>query len=298
VRRRDLQACIASALRRTAFDATGAHQPIITRGTLALEQTQRYCANILVAEDNLTNQQVIRLSLERMGCTVTVVGDGNEAVEACLAQPFDLVLMDVQMPHMDGLEATRNIRRRELSSGHTPIFALTASAMTGDLERCISAGMDGLLTKPLEQSRLRETLDKLGFARVNVDARMTTKTDGASAPAPTPSAAPIDFERLRAAVGNDVQALRQICDTYVSTAFNLVEALSQAVADKDHRALKAAAHSLRGSSTSIFADRVAKPAAELEYSGQDRSPAELQLLVSEARAALDECTVYVRCVVA
>ena len=185
VRRSELDTCIASALGRTAFEATGAYQSLTTRGPLALGPMNKYSANILVAEDNLTNQMVIRVSLERMGCAVTIVDDGATAVETCLAQHFDLVLMDVQMPLMDGLEATREIRRREIPGRHTPIVALTASAMTGDLERCTAAGMDGLLTKPLEQARLRETLDRMGFALGNADgSRQAAPQHPAPGPAP------------------------------------------------------------------------------------------------------------------
>lgn len=296
VRRREMLTCIASALGRNAFDATGAHQSLITRGTLAIVSANQYSANVLVAEDNLTNQQVIRLSLERMGCTVTVVDDGAAAVEACLATAFDLILMDVQMPVMEGLEATREIRRREPGGRHTPIFALTASAMKGDLEKCTDAGMDGLLTKPLEQSRLRETLDRLGFALVSPIAR--TALLQPAAPLAASASAPIDLQRLRAAIGNDATVLRQVCDSYVATGLKLVDSLSLAVTTNDHRALKAAAHSLRGGSSSMFAACVAKPAAELEHSEHDRPAAELQALVSEARAALDECATYIHAEVA
>jgi signal transduction histidine kinase/CheY-like chemotaxis protein len=296
VRRRELHTCIASALTRNSFDATGAHQPLITRGTLALETTNRYSANILVAEDNLTNQQVIRLSLERMGCTVTVVADGAAAVEACLAQPFDLVLMDVQMPIMDGLEATRDIRRRETSGKHTPIFALTASAMTGDLERCTNAGMDGLLTKPLEQTRLRETLDRLGLAISTVprDASVTTPP----APAAAPVIAPIDFERLSAATGADTQTLHAVCRAFVASNAQLIDKMAHALASDDHIELRAAAHTLKGGSGSIYAQRLTNAAAALESDQQGRPPIELVSLLDEIRTASAECAAYVEAHVA
>jgi len=105
---------------------------------------------ILLAEDNRVNQVVAVRLLERRGHQVTVAPTGVEALEALLREPFDLVLMDVQMPEMDGLAATAAVRLREaVTGGHLPIFAMTAHAMKGDAERCRNAGMDGYLSKPV-----------------------------------------------------------------------------------------------------------------------------------------------------
>jgi signal transduction histidine kinase/ligand-binding sensor domain-containing protein/CheY-like chemotaxis protein len=110
---------------------------------------------VLLAEDNVVNQTLTLRFLEHAGYTVVCAMDGREAVEACAAQRFDLVLMDIQMPHMDGFEATAELRRREaISGGHIPIVALTANAMKGDRERCLAAGMDGYVTKPMNRSEL------------------------------------------------------------------------------------------------------------------------------------------------
>ncbi len=117
---------------------------------------------MLVAEDNIVNQRVTRRFLERLGCKVELADNGLRACELCAGSNFDLVLMDVQMPVMDGLTATREIRRAQ-SGRRTPIVALTASAMTDELDRCLAAGMDGLLTKPLQPLRLREILDRHGL---------------------------------------------------------------------------------------------------------------------------------------
>jgi signal transduction histidine kinase/CheY-like chemotaxis protein len=111
--------------------------------------------HVLLVEDNIVNQKLARHMLENAGYTVVGAMDGREAVEACAAQRFDLVLMDLQMPHMDGFEATAELRRREaISGGHLPIVALTANAMAGDRERCLAAGMDGYVTKPMKRPEL------------------------------------------------------------------------------------------------------------------------------------------------
>jgi signal transduction histidine kinase/ligand-binding sensor domain-containing protein/DNA-binding response OmpR family regulator len=117
--------------------------------------------NILVAEDNTINQRVAKVLLERAGHTVTVVNDGSAAVQACTARQFDVVLMDVQMPVMDGFAATAAIRHAEEGRRHTPILALTAHAMRGDMERCLDAGMDDYLTKPINVEQLNDRLRKL-----------------------------------------------------------------------------------------------------------------------------------------
>ena len=120
---------------------------------------------VLIAEDNVVSQQAARRFLEAIGCDVTVVGDGAAAVNACARHEFALVLMDLQMPRMDGIDATHEIRRQERPGRHVPILALTAKSAADELARCTAAGMDGLLTKPLDIARLRQALDRFGIAR-------------------------------------------------------------------------------------------------------------------------------------
>jgi signal transduction histidine kinase/CheY-like chemotaxis protein len=122
---------------------------------------------ILVAEDNVVNQKLVSELLRREGHSIVVVGDGHRAVEAVRGEAFDLVLMDVQMPILDGLEATEEIRCAEKGSArHVPIVAMTASAMNGDQEKCLKAGMDDYLTKPIDIASLRETLAKFASKRI------------------------------------------------------------------------------------------------------------------------------------
>jgi len=121
---------------------------------------------VLVAEDNPVNQKLAVKLLQKMGHAVTPASTGREAVSLSQTEKFDLILMDVQMPEMDGLEATACIRQCEKSTDcHIPIIAMTAHAMKGDRERCLCAGMDGYLSKPINQSELADTID--GFAQLN-----------------------------------------------------------------------------------------------------------------------------------
>ncbi len=154
-----------SELREAIARVLGAREqkgpiPLITRYSLgdALEPTAQL--RVLVAEDNSVNQRLATRLLEKRGHRVTVTANGREAVEALANQTFDLVLMDVQMPEMDGFEATAAIREKEKHNGaHMPIVALTAHAMKGDRERCLAAGMDGYLSKPIRSQELDEILN-------------------------------------------------------------------------------------------------------------------------------------------
>ena len=114
--------------------------------------------HILLAEDNAVNQLVARRLLEKQGHSVTLVTDGRRAVEEFEKTAFDLILMDVQMPEMDGYEATAAIRAQESGRSRTPILALTAHAMSGDRERCLKAGMDGFVSKPIQLPELMDAI--------------------------------------------------------------------------------------------------------------------------------------------
>jgi two-component system sensor histidine kinase/response regulator len=134
-------------------------EPLVTRHTL---REEKHRIRILLAEDNAVNQTLAVRLLEKRGYSVTVAPNGQAAVEAFQTGGFELVLMDIQMPGMDGFEATAAIREREkLIGGHIPIVAMTAHALVGDQERCIASGMDGYVTKPIRTSELFATIEKM-----------------------------------------------------------------------------------------------------------------------------------------
>ena len=172
-----------------------------------------------------------------------------------------------------------------------PIFALTASAMIGDLQRCTDAGMDGLLTKPLEHARLCETLDRLGFSvePAHIETPIATP---ASLVAAT-NLVPVDLKRLRTATSADDQMLKAICDVFVASNIELLDKLTRALASSDHKALQAAAHALKGQSDTVYAQRLGQVAAALALERMNRTATELQSLLDEACSASAECAAYV-----
>jgi CheY-like chemotaxis protein len=158
VTQRDLTSCLMRVLSGKAEHWHSRTQPIVTQHRVAA-QRGRERRRILIAEDNVVNEKVARHSLQRLGFHVDAVKNGREAVTAWQTGRYDLILMDCQMPELDGYEATREIRHRERGAQHIPIVALTAHAMKDDDLKCKAAGMDDHLTKPIDRERLRLCLD-------------------------------------------------------------------------------------------------------------------------------------------
>ena len=133
--------------------------PLVTRHSV--REVKRFLQCVL-AEDNAINQKLATRILQKMGHTVTIAENGKEALQILENGRFDIILMDVQMPEMDGFEATRSIREKErITGGHTPIVAMTAHAMSGDREKCLAEGMDGYVSKPINPQELLENIDRL-----------------------------------------------------------------------------------------------------------------------------------------
>jgi two-component system, sensor histidine kinase and response regulator len=155
VKQAELLNAVLSVVAGTSNAAAASHAPAATHHSARSLQ-------ILLVEDGLANRKLAQGLLERRGHAVTVAEDGQQALDCLEHRSFDLILMDVQMPVMDGLAATRAIRARErLSGGHVPIIALTAHALKDDRQRCLDAGMDGYLTKPIRAQTLYETIESV-----------------------------------------------------------------------------------------------------------------------------------------
>jgi two-component system, sensor histidine kinase and response regulator len=221
---------------------------------------------VLVAEDNAVNQQLISRLLEKLGHGVVVAANGQEAITMYANRPFDLVVMDVQMPVMDGLAATAAIRQRE--AGHPgrprlPIIALTAAAMPGDRERCLAAGMDDYLTKPIKLEDLAAMLDGLS-GRPRVATGLATP-----AGAESPGQADFDPTAALAYVGGDRELLGELLTIFVEDAPMRMAEIRQAIARGEAAALRHSAHSLKGALKVLGASAAAGQALRLELLGQE-----------------------------
>ena len=209
---------------------------------------------VLLAEDNLVNQKLAVRLLEKRGHSIVVASNGREAVEAIERQTFDLVLMDVQMPEMDGLEATAAIRARERGSGrHLPIFAMTAYAMKGDRERCLDAGMDGYISKPVQPRELWEAIDRLIPPDDTAEPEETSAINGV-----------LDREEIQDRVGGDMVLLRELIDVFLTDCPRLWQNLRDALAQGDAHLLSRAAHTLKGSVGNFGAHAAREAAQQLE----------------------------------
>ena len=217
---------------------------------------------ILLAEDNPVNQQVALKLLNKLGYAAHVVNNGQEAVDAIECLPYALVLMDCQMPLMDGFEATHAIRRAE-SSGKTrlPIIAMTANAMQGDRERCIAAGMDDYISKPIDTDRLQAMLEHwLPLGTHSASATMTISAKPGSHAVGEPA---VDMRRLREFFGDDDEAIDELLQVFSNSLHQLHERFRLAVTERSSNT-KALAHELKGSASNMGALRLAESAQRLE----------------------------------
>ncbi|WP_143301470.1 response regulator, partial [Candidatus Entotheonella palauensis] len=224
-------------------------------------------ARILVAEDNPVNQDVIEGMLESLACQVDLVANGQEAIEALAHTAYDLVLMDCQMPVMDGYAATQVLRAREATAGgeRLPIIALTAHALKGDRERCLAAGMDDYLSKPFTFEQLSATLGR--WLTQHHEPRVPQATPQASASVPKSAQAPIlDLAALTMleSLPNGAKQMIRVLRQYLDTAPTLIAQLHQAVEQRDGHAIQQAAHSLKGSSATVGALRLAELSQDIE----------------------------------
>jgi two-component system, sensor histidine kinase and response regulator len=225
--------------------------------------------NILLAEDNVVNQRVAIGILERRGHAVQPVINGKEALDALACERFDLVLMDVQMPEMDGLEAAAAIRRKEQETGeHIPIIAMTAHAMKGDRERCLAAGMDDYLAKPVEPTALRAVVERWGAAP-NSNGPQQAK-EPAKILLQEKQAIPtdvFDIAALRARVEDDLELLAEMIELYLTSSPLILTEIEAAVAARDCNKITRGAHTLKGVLMNMCATTCAEAALQLEMVG-------------------------------
>ncbi|MGA2842526.1 MAG: PAS domain-containing protein [Steroidobacteraceae bacterium] len=224
---------------------------------------------ILLVEDNVVNQRVAQRVLQRLAADVTLANNGAEALERIAETAFDAVLMDCQMPVMDGLTATRRIREAEAGQGRgsrLPIIALSANVMSEDREQCMAAGMDAYLAKPLEPRRLADCLGR--YLNAN------------SAPGD------IDLQALRELTGGDADFERELVATFVSSGDRCLAEIVAALKVRDWETIGKRAHSLKGASANMHAHPLSAAASDLENAARGNSLQEIDGLVNQVRERL------------
>ena len=288
VRQAHLERCLIAVIGgslgpdRIVSEASASTRSLVTRHTLA-ETRSHERAHVLLAEDNVVNQRVATKLLEQLGCSVDLAVNGRLAVEALHTNHYDIVIMDCQMPEMDGFEATRAIRLEEGEGRRTPIVAMTANAMSGDRERCLAAGMDGYRTKPVRPDELVAAISQWLPAR-DVE-RMTgdAEEDGTVAqdsadPVGASSAqmpSPIDrgqLQVLRSVGGPDPDSfIDELVTAFIVEGGEELDRVRAAAQGGDPAALLQAAHRLKGSALNLGCTAVAETADTLEALGRSGS---------------------------
>ena len=221
--------------------------------------------DILLAEDNRVNQVVATRLLERMGHTITVANNGAEALSLLAGRSFDLVLMDIQMPQIDGLAAAKSIRLREAQTHcHVPIIAMTAHAMKGDRERCLEAGMDGYVSKPINTKDLELAITNLMNLPVNDSFSASTDPHLGSSSIPVN----LDLRQIFDRLGRDEALLYEVIEIFIDQAPKHVDTLRSALAQGDSEAVEKTAHSMKGELGYLGISDVSQKARELEELGR------------------------------
>jgi two-component system sensor histidine kinase/response regulator len=237
---------------------------------------------VLVAEDNAVNQQVAVGMLERAGHEAVVAANGREALALLEQQAFDLALMDVQMPELDGLETTTAIRERERAAGgHLPIVAVTAHAMKGDAERCLAVGMDAYLAKPLQPRELTTAIERaLGRA-----ARSAAPAPGGDSLQPC---GVVDLARLLERVGHDRAALARLVAVFREDSPQQLARVRAAIRQNDAAALRAAAHAIKGAVANFAAPGATEAALRLQRMGEKDDLAEAEATLARLEQEIEK----------
>jgi signal transduction histidine kinase/ligand-binding sensor domain-containing protein/CheY-like chemotaxis protein/HPt (histidine-containing phosphotransfer) domain-containing protein len=289
VSNRELRECLIRVLSAELTRWQVSTQPVATTVQLAEPLNSR---RVLLAEDNPVNQRVACGALQKIGLEVDVAANGIEAVAAWEKGAYDLILMDCQMPVMDGYQAAREIRTRETGARRIPIIALTADAMKGTEQQCREAGMDDYLTKPIDRTRLSEVIRRcLGAAEVG---RTSVADDAVGRKSAQTAAEPVDWERLMLTAENDTEFAGELVKLFIESGDSVLKEIRDALERGDLAAVGRAAHSLKGSSANMHASSTSEAAARLESAARSGAVRDVPQLETQLRAETQRAIDYLR----
>jgi two-component system sensor histidine kinase/response regulator len=277
VRQSQLFDCLATVLGTEPSEAAASRASLVTRHTLV--EAHRRSERILLAEDNPTNQLVAMRLLEKMGFVVVAVNDGQQALAALESMPFDLVMMDVQMPGMDGFEATRAIRSPQsgVRNHQVPVIAMTAHALKGDRERCLAAGMDDYVSKPIDPLELASAIER-GIA-LSLERPAAVVPPGAAEAVHDPTV--FDREALLARLMGDEDLVEDIVACFLDDSAVQMDRLRDHVRAGDTALAEGRAHTLKGSAANVGGIAMSATASDVERAGRAGRMADVIALMPE-----------------
>jgi signal transduction histidine kinase/CheY-like chemotaxis protein/HPt (histidine-containing phosphotransfer) domain-containing protein len=288
VAQRDLVDCLKLVLARSAETWHMQTQPLVTRHALRAIRAQ-HKSRILLAEDNSVNQKVATRFLEQLDYRVDVVSDGRAAVTAFQTGCYDLILMDCQMPELDGYAATREIRKLE-GSKRTPIVALTAHAMKGADQECLAAGMDDYLSKPIDRQKLAACIER------HLPRESKEPQSGGSEPATvaTEAASAVEWQALLSSLQGDAQFANELKLLFIDTGRTRLQQIATALQSGDIRSLREQAHAIKGASANLRAPRVQQAADLLEQAATVGDTTQLATIVNQLQREFDEAVDFLQ----
>ena len=315
VRRRDFLTAVTVAAGRADLEdaAEDADDDSATAKAPTVEEAAAAGQLILVAEDNPTNRDVIRRQLKVLGYAANIVEDGRQAFDAWQANQYALLLTDCQMPEMDGFALTAAIRsEEERTDVRLPIIAITANALEGEADRCLSAGMDDYLSKPVEMPKLKETLKQwMPVAAAdpagNGDGDGHTVADSSPITVSTPNGAEgsdvattdaiatvVDPNALKSLFGDDDQTVREILADFVDPSLAIVAEIDEAVSARSAAAIASSAHKLKSSSRSVGAYILADLCVALEEAGKSEDWSSIGALAPRLGDAMQDVRAFIK----
>lgn len=276
VKESELFGALNRTLNAIAQDTTiGSSKRHIGQGTRSL--------HVLVAEDNVVNQKLAVALLKKKGHRVSVASDGVEAVDLVASNRFDVILMDVQMPRLDGLEATREIRKNEPTNRRTPIIALTAHAGSEDRDKCLASGMDRFVSKPIRIDSLFKVIyEVVGYTPDPIDKIVFDDREEIGKH--------VDWNSAFETVGGDKKLLLELITVFLDEQAEMIEDIQRAIDEESANDVRRSSHSLKGALTHLGATKAAHLARELEEMGQEKQLVQAQPALATLRKCVKELT--------